>query len=263
MICGKKVGKYSTWFVSKIYNILTRMLFPKLKVSDMNSVKAFRRDVYNDLPTLREGWHRYLPVFAVSRGYMVREIPVNLNKRHSGESKFKGKSRIFKGLTDLIAVKFQLSMLGDPMHAFGKYALFFFVLGILVAGAAFYLRFGLNYGYRPLLYAVILLELSALITLVMGIIVESMVYLRDSLSEVRDENKLLTEKVEKLVARVGKSTSSRGGGDDDSGSRHSKSPRHRKPSSRGSSSGRSSQESSDDIRPRPLTRSQTEESNGG
>ncbi len=40
MVCGKKQGHYGKWIVSGIYNLMTRLLFPKLKVSDMNSVKG-------------------------------------------------------------------------------------------------------------------------------------------------------------------------------------------------------------------------------
>ncbi|MGB5139919.1 MAG: glycosyltransferase, partial [Candidatus Zixiibacteriota bacterium] len=195
MVCGKKQGQYGKWLVSWIYNIMTRMLFPKLKVSDMNSVKAFTREVYSEFPTMREGWHRYLAAFAATKDYVVREVPVTLQKRHSGKSKFAGKSRILKGLTDLIAVKFQVSVFGDPMHLFGRAALWFFFIGVLIAGVAFYLRFVEHNGYRPLLYAVILFELAALVTFVMGIITEALVYLRDSLSEMKTQNQRLLDEL--------------------------------------------------------------------
>ncbi len=90
---------------------------------------------------MREGWHRYLAAFAAAKDFVVREMPVNLSKRHSGKSKFRGSSRIIKGFTDLIAVKFQVSVFGDPMHLFGKWSLFFFFAGLVVAGVAFYERF--------------------------------------------------------------------------------------------------------------------------
>jgi glycosyltransferase involved in cell wall biosynthesis len=200
MVCGKKVGAYGKWLVSWFYNLMTRMLFPKLKVTDMNSVKAFTREVYHDLPTMREGWHRYLAAFAAAKDYNVREVPVTLHKRHSGKSKFRGSKRIIKGLTDLIAVKFQVSVFGDPMHLFGKWSLLFFLAGLIVGGVAFYERFALQHGYRPLLYAVIMLELSSLILFVMGIITEALVYLRDSLTEMKEQNHRLTEQVERLAS---------------------------------------------------------------
>ncbi len=195
MVCGKKQGHYGKWIVSGVYNLMTRMLFPKLKVSDMNSVKAFTREVYNEFPTMREGWHRYLAAFAATKDYVVREVPVTLQKRHSGKSKFAGKSRILKGLTDLIAVKFQVSVFGDPMHLFGRLALWFFFIGLLIAGVAFYFRFVEHNGYRPLLYAVILFELAALVTFVMGIITEALVYLRDSLGEMKTLNQRLLDEL--------------------------------------------------------------------
>ena len=202
MVCGKKIGAYGKKMVSWFYNILTRMLFPKLKVTDMNSVKAFTREVYESLPPMREGWHRYMAAFAASNDFIVREIPVNLSKRHSGKSKFRGSSRIIKGFTDLIAVKFQVSVFGDPMHLFGKWSLLFFLAGLIVAGAAFYERFALQHGYRPLLYAVIMLELSSLILFVMGIITEALVYLRDSLQEMKEQNKHLAQQVEHFSSRA-------------------------------------------------------------
>ncbi len=198
MVCGKKQGHYGKWLVSGIYNMMTRMLFPKLKVSDMNSVKAFTREVYNEFPTMREGWHRYLAAFAATKDYVVREVPVTLQKRHSGKSKFAGKSRILKGLTDLIAVKFQVSVFGDPMHLFGRLALWFFFIGFLIGAGAVVLRFYPVPGVispRPLLYAVILFELAALVTFVMGIITEALVYLRDSLGEMRTQNQRLLDEL--------------------------------------------------------------------
>jgi glycosyltransferase involved in cell wall biosynthesis len=211
MICGKKVGAYGKWLVSKFYNLLTRLLFPKLKISDLNSVKAFRRQVYEDFPTMREGWHRYLPVFAVTKGYMVREIPVKLYARLSGKSKFSGRKRILKGLTDLIAVKFQISVLGDPMYIFGKIALWLLFFALLSAGTAFVLRFGFDYGYRPLLYVVIMFGLGSLFTFVIGIVVETLVYLRDSLKELQDENANLTVSVNQLESQMRRSASKNGG----------------------------------------------------
>ncbi len=201
MVCGKKIGAYGKRLVSWFYNLLTRILFPKLKVTDMNSVKAFTREVYESFPPMREGWHRYMAAFAASNDFIVREIPVNLSKRHSGKSKFRGSSRIIKGFTDLIAVKFQVSVFGDPMHLFGKWSLVFFSAGLAVAGVAFYLRFARHQGYRPLLYAVIMLELSSLILFVMGVITEALVYLRDSLQEMREQNKRLAQQLDHLSSR--------------------------------------------------------------
>jgi glycosyltransferase involved in cell wall biosynthesis len=250
MICGKKVGSYGKWLVSKIYNLLTRLLFPSLKVSDLNSVKAFRRHVYHDLPTLREGWHRYLAVFAAERGYMVREVPVKLYQRTSGESKFARRSRIMKGLTDLIAVKFQLSVLGDPMHLFGRISVWFFALAFLIAVVAFVLRFGFGIGYRPMLYAVILFAISGIVTFVVGIVVETLVYLRDSLNELKQENRNLNDTVSKMSSRLNKlsggQSRERGNG---SGDRRGGRRRKSMPRPQDTGSGQSQGQSQDQSQP--------------
>ncbi len=242
MVCGKKVGAYGKWLVSKIYNVMTRILFPKLKVRDMNSVKAFTRQVYDDFPTLREGWHRYLAAFAVAKDYVVREVPVTLEKRNWGRSKFSGSGRILKGLTDLIAVKFQVSVLGDPMHLFGKVSILFFLIGLIVAGVAFYYRFVLEHGFRPLLYAVIFFELAALVTFVMGIITEALVYLRDSLNELKAQNARLTDEIAHLSVNLQRNRSrstTQQSGDEDSRKQTSQKTEHRSSSSKQSRSRRS------------------------
>lgn len=239
MVCGKKVGTYGKWLVSRTYNLMTRILFPKLKVRDMNSVKAFTRQVYDDFPTLREGWHRYLAAFAAAKDYVVREIPVTLERRNWGKSKFSGSSRIIKGLTDLIAVKFQVSVLGDPMHLFGRISLLFFFIGLIIAVVAFYYRFILEQGYRPLLYAVIFFELSALVTFIMGIITEALVYLRDSLNDLKAHNARLTAEIAQMSVHLQRNVNiiKQQSGPDDS-SKHSSSQKSSRRSSRQSRSRR-------------------------
>src|SRR5205085_2042193 len=58
MVTGFKQGKYEKAFVSKIYNGLSRMLF-HVPVKDLNSVKAYRREIMDSLP-VRPDWHRYM-----------------------------------------------------------------------------------------------------------------------------------------------------------------------------------------------------------
>src|SRR2546429_7661487 len=86
MVAGYKEGRYEKAFVSGIYNRLSRSLF-KVAVRDLNSVKAYRREVMNDLPD-RPDWHRYLIVMASARGFTVSEVPVPLYPRNAGQSKF-------------------------------------------------------------------------------------------------------------------------------------------------------------------------------
>nr|MCU0626700.1 glycosyltransferase family 2 protein [Gemmatimonadaceae bacterium] len=72
MVTGFKEGKYEKAFVSGIYNRLSRSLFD-VPVKDLNSVKAYRREIMDVLP-VRPDWHRYMIVIAHDAGFSVSEI---------------------------------------------------------------------------------------------------------------------------------------------------------------------------------------------
>ena len=74
MVTGRKVGAYGKKAVSSIYNALARRIV-RVPVSDLNSVKAFRRSILTGLH-LRHDWHRFFVVLAHARGHSVTEIDV-------------------------------------------------------------------------------------------------------------------------------------------------------------------------------------------
>ena len=80
---GTKQGKYEKAFVSGVYNRLCRALFG-VAVTDLNSVKAYRREIMDALP-MRPDWHRYMIVLAAAQGFTVAEVPVPLYPRHAGQ----------------------------------------------------------------------------------------------------------------------------------------------------------------------------------
>lgn len=133
MVTGRKQGKYEKAFVSRIYNGLSRSLF-RVPVKDLNSVKAYRREVMDIVPT-RPDWHRYLIVIAAAEGYTVTEIPVPLYPRHAGRSKF-GLSRIPVGVLDMLAVWFELRFGRKPLLLFGMLGAGLFAIGLLSGLAA-------------------------------------------------------------------------------------------------------------------------------
>lgn len=128
MVTGFKQGEYEKAFVSGVYNKLSRSLF-KVPVRDLNSVKAYRREVMEAIPA-RPDWHRYMIVVAASQGFTVTEIPVPLYPRHAGKSKF-GIGRIPVGVIDMIAVWFELTFAKKPLLLFGMLGAALFVLGVL------------------------------------------------------------------------------------------------------------------------------------
>jgi hypothetical protein len=133
MVTGFKEGKYEKAFVSSVYNRLSRLLF-HVPVKDLNSVKAYRREIMDILPT-RPDWHRYMIVLAAAQGYTVTEIPVPLFPRHAGKSKF-GIGRIPVGVLDMLAVWFELRFAQKPLLLFGMLGAGLFAIGAFAGLAA-------------------------------------------------------------------------------------------------------------------------------
>jgi glycosyltransferase involved in cell wall biosynthesis len=127
MVTGFKMGTYEKQFVSGIYNGLSRRLF-RVQVKDLNSVKAYRREIMDNLP-VRPDWHRYMIVIAAAQGYTVTEIPVPLYPRHAGKSKFASWRRIPIGVLDMLAVWFELRFGKKPLLLFGMLGAALFALG--------------------------------------------------------------------------------------------------------------------------------------
>jgi glycosyltransferase involved in cell wall biosynthesis len=134
MVTGFKLGAYEKAFVSRVYNRLSRALFG-IRVKDLNSVKAYRREVMEHIP-VRPDWHRYLIVLAAAQGFTVREIPVALYPRQAGKSKF-GVSRIPVGVLDMLSVWFELKFAPKPLLFFGMVGAFLFLLSALTGVALF------------------------------------------------------------------------------------------------------------------------------
>jgi glycosyltransferase involved in cell wall biosynthesis len=128
MVTGYKQGEYEKAFVSGIYNRLSRRLF-KVPVRDLNSVKAYRREVMDSIPA-RPDWHRYMIVMAVAQGFTVSEVPVPLYPRHAGKSKF-GIGRIPVGVIDMLAVWFELRFAKKPLLLFGMLGAVLFSVGVI------------------------------------------------------------------------------------------------------------------------------------
>ncbi len=68
------------------------------------SLKIFRRPVVEKMQ-LFEGMHRFFPALALMHGFTVTEVPVRHYPRAHGVSKYGVGNRLFKGLYDLVAVR--------------------------------------------------------------------------------------------------------------------------------------------------------------
>ena len=195
VVTGRKIGTYGKRAVSSVYNRLSRKVFD-VPVSDLNSMKAFRREVLDGL-TLRHDWHRFFVVLAHARGATVTEIDIELHPRRAGVSKFGGPFRIVIGLLDLMSVGFLLLFSRKPLLFFGVTGMALAGMGIVVAAIAVYLRFvhpmvGFEpyippMGYRPLLYLVMLLETLGFLLVGFGLVSEQIAQVRHELESLRQK----------------------------------------------------------------------------
>lgn len=201
IVTGTKQGKYEKAFVSAVYNALCRFLFG-VGVADLNSVKAWRRQVMLDVP-LRPDWHRYMVVIAAADGFRLRSVPIPLYPRHAGVSKFTWR-RIPVGLLDLISVWFHLRFGRKPMLFFGVIGACLFGIGFVTGVVALVLRFGFDLGFRPFLNLVETMVIS-------GIALFGFGFVGEMIAGLREDQRELARTVERLASRPGPSGDGPGG----------------------------------------------------
>ncbi|HEX9217941.1 MAG TPA: glycosyltransferase family 2 protein [Gemmatimonadales bacterium] len=192
VVTGTKQGGYNKRFVSGVYNALSRWLFG-VRVKDLNSVKAYRRELMDIVP-MRPDWHRFMVVIAASQGFRLADRPVPVHPRRAGSSKF-GVARIPVGVLDLLSVWFQLRFGRKPMLFFGIIGAMLFSLGLLVGGVALYLRFGPPHvGFRPLLDLIMVLVISGVVLFGFGFVGEMLAGMREELRSLERELQRRTDK---------------------------------------------------------------------
>ena len=182
MVTGFKQGKYEKAFVSRIYNGLSRTLF-HVPVKDLNSVKAYRREIMEALP-VRPDWHRYMIVIAAAQGYSVTEIPVPLYPRHAGKSKF-GLSRIPVGVLDMLSVWFELRFGKKPLLLFGMLGAGLFTIGALSGLIALGVLLVDHVGYRSVWTVITTCLILGSIFFATGLLGEQIAQQRAEMRELR------------------------------------------------------------------------------
>lgn len=177
LVSGWKKRRHDPWHKtvpSFFFNLMISRL-SGLRLHDFNcGFKLFKAEVVQELNLYGE-LHRFLPVFAHSRGFAVCEMPVKHHARKFGHSKF-GLARFYRGFFDTITVTLLTRYLKRPLHFFGS-------LGIALGGAGFVILSyflieklrGFDIGFRPLFFGGIMLLLAGLQTLTIGLIGEMFV----------------------------------------------------------------------------------------
>lgn len=171
MVTGWRQGRYGgKKIVSAVYNFLSRLFF-NVSVHDLNSVKAFRREIFSTIP-LQADWHRYMVVLAASQGYRVAEVRIPLYPRRYGQSKF-GPNRVVRAFWDFVVVVFFIKYSQKPMVLFGNAGLACSLIGF---GTLIYLAIlhfqGQRIGDRPLLLISILIIFIGIQLFALGLLGE-------------------------------------------------------------------------------------------
>ena len=117
MVCGVRVRRQDRWSrraASKLANSIRRRVVGD-GVRDVGcSLKAYRAKWVRHLPAW-DGVHRFLPVcLSLVGGRRVCEIPVHHRPRRHGKSKYTIAGRAWRGLYDLIGVRWMQSRWIDP-----------------------------------------------------------------------------------------------------------------------------------------------------
>jgi len=132
VVNGWKRKRLDPWHrvgASRIFNWMVSRL-TGLRLHDHNcGLKCFRAGVVKHLPLYGE-MHRFITVFAYSRGFRVTEAEVQHRRRRYGHSKY-GPGRFVKGFLDLITVTFLIGFGERPLHLLGSVGLVASGLGSL------------------------------------------------------------------------------------------------------------------------------------
>lgn len=113
---------------SRVFNWLASFM-TGVKLHDHNcGFKCYRREVLQEVHLYGE-LHRFVPVLAAARGWIVSEIVVHHRARAFGKSKY-GLRRYLKGFLDLLTVYFLTGFGRRPQHLLGTVGLLSFLCGL-------------------------------------------------------------------------------------------------------------------------------------
>jgi glycosyltransferase involved in cell wall biosynthesis len=162
---------------SKFFNFITSRL-TGIKINDFNcGLKGYRQQVIKEIPVYGS-LHRYLPVLAHWKGFIVGEIVVQHHPRKYGQTKY-GLRRFFDGFFDLFTVLFLTRYRQKPLHLFGFFGLGSLSLGFIISLYLTVLWFmGQGIGNRPLLFLGVLLMIVGMQSFSIGLIGEMITNLK-------------------------------------------------------------------------------------
>ena len=124
---------------SKVFNFFVR-IFSGLRIHDSNcGIKVFTREVTDTL-TLYGGRHRYIPLLAHQKKFLISEIVVDHREREFGISKY-GKKRYSDGFFDFLTILFLGRYMDRPLHFFGSLGFISVLSGLITEIYILYLKY--------------------------------------------------------------------------------------------------------------------------
>ncbi len=133
LVSGWKKKRYDNTFTknipSRFFNTVTRRV-SKINLHDFNcGLKAYKKKLIKSIEVYGE-MHRYIPVIAKWAGFTkIGEKIVEHRPRKYGVTKF-GWERFVNGFLDLMSIFFVGKFSKRPMHFFGLWGTFFFLIGL-------------------------------------------------------------------------------------------------------------------------------------
>lgn len=189
---GRQDGKL---LASKVYNFVSRLLF-NLEAHDMNWIKAFRREVVEEIH-LRSDWHRFILMIAAEKGYRIGEVKTNYYPRKRGKSKF-GLGRLVISLLDVLVVKFLMTFSERPMLFFGSLALALIVGAGLIGLVLIYLWFAFYMQKRPFMLLAGGMFLAGLLLFLVGFLAELVVSQREHIEDLERAVRELSDRLDEM-----------------------------------------------------------------
>ena len=139
---------------SKIFNFFVRV-FSGLKIHDSNcGIKVFKREV-TEMLTLYGGRHRYIPLLAHQKKFLISEVVVDHREREFGISKY-GVKRYSDGFFDFLTILFLGKYMDRPLHFFGSLGFVSVLLGVGIESYVLYLKYFLFDSFQQHIALIIL-----------------------------------------------------------------------------------------------------------
>ena len=124
---------------SKFFNFFVR-IFSGLAIHDSNcGIKVFKREV-TEMLTLYGGRHRYIPLLAHQKKFLISEIVVDHRERKFGISKY-GVKRYSDGFFDFLTILFLGRYMDRPLHFFGLLGSISVLFGVMTEIYILYLKY--------------------------------------------------------------------------------------------------------------------------